>query len=68
MRRLNTSTIDLYQAHCWDERTPLEETLSTMDTLVRSGKVRYIGASNHTGWQLQKALDVSRQTGGERYD
>jgi aryl-alcohol dehydrogenase-like predicted oxidoreductase len=64
---LNTSYIDLYQAHCWDERTPLEETLSTLDMLVRSGKVRYIGASNHTGWQLQKALDVSRQMGWERY-
>ena len=67
LRRLNTDYIDLFQAHCWDERTPLEETLSTMDMLVRSGKVRYIGASNHTGWQLQKALDLSRQMGWERY-
>ncbi len=67
LRRLNTDYIDLYQAHCWDERTPLEETLSTFDMLVRSGKVRYIGASNHTGWQLQKSLDLSHQMRWERY-
>ncbi len=67
LRRLNTDYIDLYQMHCWDERTPLEETLSTLDMLVRSGKVRYIGASNHSGWQLQKSIDLSRQMGWERY-
>ncbi|MFZ1772284.1 MAG: aldo/keto reductase [Caldilinea sp.] len=53
LRRLGTDYIDLYQVHCWDPATPLEETLSTLDTLVRSGKVRYIGASNYSGWQLQ---------------
>ncbi len=59
LHRLDTDWIDLYQIHCWDERTPLEETLSTLDDLVREGKVRYLGASNYTGWQLAKALGVS---------
>ena len=61
LRRLGTDTIDLYQVHSWDSATPLEETLSTLDQLVRAGKVRYIGASNFTAWQLQKAIDLSRQ-------
>ena len=65
LRRLGTDTIDLYQVHCWDQATPLEETLSTLDALVRSGKVRYVGASNFTGWQLQKAVDLSRWHGWE---
>ena len=56
LRRLGTDHIDLYQAHEWDGQTPLEETLHAFDDLVRSGKVRYIGASNFTGWQLMKAL------------
>lgn len=56
LRRLGTDHIDLYQAHEWDGQTPLEETLHAFDDLVRSGKVRYIGASNYTGWQLMKAL------------
>lgn len=60
LRRLDTDYIDLYQIHGWDPGTPLEETLSTLDRLVQSGKVRYIGASNVTGWQLQKAVDLSR--------
>jgi len=67
LRRLHTDYIDLYQVHCWDNRTPLEETLSTLDQLVKSGKVRYIGASNFTGWQLQKAIDLSRQMGWEPF-
>jgi aryl-alcohol dehydrogenase-like predicted oxidoreductase len=67
LRRLNTDYIDLYQVHCWDPATPLDETLSTLDTLVRSGKVRYIGASNYSGWQLQKAVDISRQHGWEPF-
>ena len=46
--------------HAWDDATPLKETLSTLDQLVRDGKVRYLGASNYTGWQLQKAIDKSR--------
>ena len=67
LRRLDTDYIDLYQVHGWDNATPLEETLSTLDGLVRQGKVRYIGASNYTGWQLQKALDISQQMGWERF-
>ena len=67
LRRLRTDYVDLYQVHCWDRTTPLEETLSTVDVLVRSGKVRYLGASNFTAWQLQKALDVSACHGWERF-
>lgn len=53
--RLQTDHIDLYQVHEWDETTPLEETLRALDDLVRSGKVRYVGASNFAAWQLAKA-------------
>ncbi|MBX3085652.1 MAG: aldo/keto reductase [Anaerolineae bacterium] len=67
LRRLRTEYIDLYQVHCWDRRTPLEETLSTLDRLVQSGKVRYIGVSNFSGWQLQKAIDISRHMGWEPF-
>jgi len=67
LTRLKTDYIDLYQTHCWDPMTPLEETLSTLNDLVREGLVRYIGASNHTGWQLQKAIDTSRRNGWEPY-
>ncbi len=67
LRRLNTEYIDLYQVHCWDAATPLVETLSTLDTLVKSGKVRYIGVSNFSGWQLQRALDLSREMGWEAF-
>ena len=55
LRRLQTDHIDLYQMHRWDPETPLEETLRTLDDLVRSGKVRYIGASNYMAWQLARA-------------
>jgi aryl-alcohol dehydrogenase-like predicted oxidoreductase len=67
LRRLNTSYIDLYQVHMWDPGTPLEETLDALHQLVRSGKVRYLGASNYAGYQLQKAIDLSRQMGGEAF-
>ncbi|EXG81902.1 aldo/keto reductase [Cryptosporangium arvum] len=67
LRRLGTDYVDLYQIHGWDRATPLEETLSTLDSLVTAGKVRYIGASNVVGWQLQKMLDVSRAAGYERF-
>lgn len=67
LRRLDTDYIDLYQVHGWDNAAPLEETLSTLDGLVKSGKVRYIGASNYSGWQLQKAIDMSRQMGWEPF-
>lgn len=65
LRRLGTDYIDLYQLHVWDDGTPLTETLSTLDSLIRSGKVRYIGASNVRGWQLQKAIDLCHQYGWE---
>ncbi len=67
LRRLRTDYIDLYQVHCWDAITPLNETLSTLNALVQSGKVRYLGASNFSGWQLQKAIDLSRQMGWEPF-
>jgi aryl-alcohol dehydrogenase-like predicted oxidoreductase len=67
LRRLGTDYIDLYQVHCWDPGTPLEETLSTLNTLVQSGKVRYIGASNYSGWQLQKAIDLCKAAGWEPF-
>jgi aryl-alcohol dehydrogenase-like predicted oxidoreductase len=56
LRRLGTDYIDLYQVHEWDGQTPLEETLQALDDLVRWGKVRYVGCSNYTAWQLTKAL------------
>jgi aryl-alcohol dehydrogenase-like predicted oxidoreductase len=67
LRRLNTDYIDLYQVHRWDPGTPLEETLDTLNTLVESGKVRYIGARNFLGWQLQKAIDISDRMGWEPF-
>ena len=66
LRRLQTDYIDLFQVHCWDPITPLEETLSTLDQLVKKGVVRYVGASNYTGWQLQRAIDLSRESGWEK--
>jgi aryl-alcohol dehydrogenase-like predicted oxidoreductase len=59
LRRLKTDVIDLYQLHQWDGITPLEETLAALDTLVQSGKVRYVGASNYSGWHLMKALALA---------
>lgn len=67
LRRLGTDHIDLYQTHEWDGLTPLEETLEALDTLVKSGKVRYVGCSNLAGWQLMKALGVSEKHGYQRY-
>ena len=67
LRRLRTDHIDLYQVHEWDGQTPLEETLATLDTLVRSGKVRYIGCSNYAGWQLLKALGISDRLHLQRF-
>jgi aryl-alcohol dehydrogenase-like predicted oxidoreductase len=67
LRRLGTDYIDLYQVHCWDSAAPLEETLSALTDLVRSGKVRYIGVSNFTGWQLMRSLAVSESHGFERF-
>ena len=67
LRRLGTDWIDLYQLHEWDGQTPLEETLSALDTLVRDGKVRYVGCSNYAGWQMSKALGISARDGYERF-
>jgi aryl-alcohol dehydrogenase-like predicted oxidoreductase len=67
LRRLGTDYIDLYQVHEWDGQTPLEETLEALDALVRSGKVRYVGASNYAGWQLMKALGVADRHGYQRF-
>ncbi|HEX9926489.1 MAG TPA: aldo/keto reductase [Anaerolineae bacterium] len=67
LRRVGTDYIDLYQVHAWDPLTPLAETLSTLHGLVQSGKVRYLGASNFAGWQLQKAIDLSWQMGWEPF-
>jgi aryl-alcohol dehydrogenase-like predicted oxidoreductase len=67
LRRLGTDWIDLYQVHCWDQRTPLEETLSTLNDLVREGKVRYLGASNFAAWHLATALGTSARHGWEAF-
>jgi aryl-alcohol dehydrogenase-like predicted oxidoreductase len=61
LKRLQTDYIDLYQAHKDDDATPLEETLTAFDKLIKAGKVRYIGASNYTGARLAKALETSQQ-------
>ena len=63
LRRLGVDTIDLYQAHAWDPLTPIEETLRFFDDAVRSGKVHYLGVSNFIGWQLQKAVLLTRHLG-----
>ena len=63
LTRLRTDVIDLYQVHQWDGLTPLEETLEALDTLVRSGKVRYVGCSNFSGWHVMKALEIARRDG-----
>jgi aryl-alcohol dehydrogenase-like predicted oxidoreductase len=67
LKRLNTDHVDLYQIHSYDAVTPLEETLEALDTLVHQGKVRYIGCSNFTGWQLMKAMALSRELGLHRF-
>jgi aryl-alcohol dehydrogenase-like predicted oxidoreductase len=67
LKRLQTDYIDLYQIHGWDSNTPLEETLRTLDDLVRQGKVRYIGLSNYMAWQAATALGVQKQLNLEPY-
>ncbi|HBC47625.1 MAG TPA: aldo/keto reductase [candidate division Zixibacteria bacterium] len=67
LRRLGTDYIDLYQVHSFDPVTPLEETLDVLSDLVHQGKVRYIGCSNFTGWQLMKALAISTANGFESF-
>src|SRR6201996_7397826 len=65
--RLQTDYIDLFQLHGFDAMTPVEETLSALDDLVRAGKIRYIGCSNFSGWHLMKSLAVSDRYGYSRY-
>jgi aryl-alcohol dehydrogenase-like predicted oxidoreductase len=67
LRRMKTDVIDLYQVHEWDGQTPLEETMEALDTLVRQGKVRYIGCSNFSGWHIMKALGVAEKDRRERF-
>jgi len=67
LRRLQTDYIDLYQVHGWDSNTPLEETLRSLDDLVRQGKVRYIGLSNLMSWQAATAIMLQERLGLERY-
>lgn len=67
LTRLGTDYIDLYQVHNYDYTTPLEETMRALDDLVRQGKVRYIGLSNFTGWQIAKADGIAKQLGTERF-
>jgi aryl-alcohol dehydrogenase-like predicted oxidoreductase len=67
LRRLGTDYIDLYQMHGFDALSPVEETLRALETLVQSGKVRYIGCSNFSGWHLMKSLAASDRHGWSRY-
>ena len=67
LRRLGTDHIDLYYIHGFDANTPVEETLRALDDLVAGGKIRYIGCSNFSGWQLMKSLSVSERHGWSRY-
>ena len=67
LKRLRTDVIDLYQLHEWDGQTPLEETMEALDTLVRHGKVRYVGCSNFSGWHIMKALGISEKDRRQRF-
>src|SRR6202140_2025461 len=63
LKRLRTEVIDLYQVHQWDGLTPVEETMEALDSLVRGGKVRYVGCSNYSGWHVMKAMEAARRDG-----
>lgn len=67
LRRLQTDVIDLYQVHEWDGQTPIDETLEALDTLVKQGKVRYVGCSNYSAWHLMKALATSEEKNYQRF-
>ena len=67
LKRLGTDYIDIYHMHGFDALTPVEEVLSTLDNLVQSGKVRYIGCSNFSGWHLMKSLNTSEKYGWSKY-
>ncbi|MCF7221805.1 aldo/keto reductase [Marilutibacter chinensis] len=67
LKRLGTDYVDLFQLHGFDAMTPVEETLSTLDDLVRAGKIRYLGVSNFSGWHLMKSLAAAERHGWSRY-
>jgi aryl-alcohol dehydrogenase-like predicted oxidoreductase len=67
LRRLGTDYVDLLQLHAFDAGTPIDETLATLDALVRAGKLRYVGVSNFSGWQVMKSLAVAERHGWPRY-
>jgi len=67
LRRLGTDYIDLLQLHAFDAGTPIDEVLSTLDALVRAGKLRYVGVSNFSGWQLMKSLAIAKENAWPRY-
>lgn len=67
LRRLGTDYIDLFQLHAFDGMTPIEETVGTLDGMVKAGKIRYVGCSNFSGWQVMKSLAVSERYGWARY-
>lgn len=67
LKRLGTDYVDLFQLHSFDAMTPIEEVLYTLDTLVRAGKIRYVGVSNFSGWQLMKSLATAERYGYPRY-
>jgi aryl-alcohol dehydrogenase-like predicted oxidoreductase len=67
LKRLRTDYIDLYQVHQWDGETPVEETMEALDSLVKAGKVRYVGCSNFSGWHIMKALAAAGAGGYQRF-
>jgi aryl-alcohol dehydrogenase-like predicted oxidoreductase len=67
LRRMQTDVIDLYQVHEWDGQTPLEETIEAMDTLIKQGKVRYVGCSTYSAWHLMKALGIADRAHWQRF-
>ena len=67
LKRMKTDVIDLYQVHEWDGQTPLEETMEALDTLIKSGKVRYVGCSNYSAWHLMKALGIADVHNQQRF-
>ncbi|MGQ9473347.1 MAG: aldo/keto reductase [Candidatus Caldatribacteriaceae bacterium] len=67
LRRLQTEYVDLYQVHCFDISTPLEETLEVLDLMIRQGKVLYVGLSNYTGWQIAKAIAIAEKYNFPRF-
>ncbi|MFN8831210.1 MAG: aldo/keto reductase [Labrys sp. (in: a-proteobacteria)] len=67
LKRLRTDVIDIYYLHEWDGLTPLEEVMEALDTLVKQGKVRYVGCSNFSGWHIMKALGIAERDGRQRF-